>query len=348
MSVFAVILLQTANGQDDCVPENDRVDCHPEPFLTQGKCQLRGCSYCPSTDPNSKAPKCYFPAYYGYTIVEEAALSDGFIAILRRIETPSLYGNDSESLIVRGYYESDYRLRIKITDSNRERYEVPLPINKPPNGPTANKLYDVELKDEPFSILIVRKSTNQVIFDTSLGGFTYSDQFIQFTTKLPSKNLYGIGENEQPSFRHNFDEYRNWALFARDQPPDYTANMYGVQPYYTVLENSGDAHSVAIVNSNAQEFTILPTPGIQYRTIGGILDLYFFLGPTPEMVVQQYTEAVGRASVPPYWGLGFQLCRYGYNTLENMTAAVERTAAAKIPHVSNFMNINKYFLIKIN
>jgi len=32
----------------------------------------------------------------------------------------------------------------------------------------------------------------------------------------------------------------------------YGANMYGSQPYYTVLEDDGSAHSVAIVNSNAQ------------------------------------------------------------------------------------------------
>ena len=64
-----------------------------------------------------------------------------------------------------------------------------------------------------------------------------------------------------------------------------------------------------------------------YRTIGGLLDLYLFLGPEPEQVqystvqyravqysteqvVQQYTEAVGRYYIPPYWALGFHLCRY--------------------------------------
>lgn len=83
-----------------------------------------------------------------------------------------------------------------------------------------------------------------------------------------------------------------------------------------------------------------PSPGIVYRTIGGLLDIHLFLGPTPENTAQQYSWAVGRHPLPPYWALGFQLCRYGYNTLEAMQAAVNRTAQYNIPHDVQYGDID--------
>ncbi|CAG7827920.1 unnamed protein product, partial [Allacma fusca] len=73
---------------------------------------------------------------------------------------------------------------------------------------------------------------------------TFSNQFLQIATRLPTKNLYGIGENEQHSFRHKFDQYYTWPLYTRDQPPNSNDNMYSVHPRYTVLENDGSAHGV--------------------------------------------------------------------------------------------------------
>ena len=38
------------------------------------------------------------------------------------------------------------------------------------------------------------------------------------------------------------------------------------------------------------DFFLQPSPALTIRTIGGILDLLFFLTPRPAQVVQQYTE----------------------------------------------------------
>jgi hypothetical protein len=40
------------------------------------------------------------------------------------------------------------------------------------------------------------------------------------------------------------------------------------------------------------EYSLTPSPMLTYRTIGGILDVYVFLGPTPENVIQQYKRFV--------------------------------------------------------
>jgi hypothetical protein len=78
----------------------------------------------------------------------------------------------------------------------------------------------VELVNCPvFGIKVIRKSTGAILFDTSLGGLTFSDQYLQITTTLPSNNLFGIGENEQMTFKHDFSSRKIWPLFTRDQPP---------------------------------------------------------------------------------------------------------------------------------
>lgn len=44
--------------------------------------------------------------------------------------------------------------------------------------------------------------------------------------------------------------------------------------------------------------------------------------------------------MPPYWSLGFHLCRYGYNTIEHMEEVRERMAANKIPQDTQWNDID--------
>jgi len=74
-------------------------------------------------------------------------------------------------------------------------------------------------------------------------------------------------------------------------------------------------------------------PAITLRTIGGILDMYVFLGPGPDEVIQQYTSVIGLPVMPPYWSLGFHLSRYGYNSADNLKTVINRNRKLGIPYV---------------
>ena len=70
---------------------------------------------------------------------------------------------------------------------------------------------------------------------------------------------------------------------------------------------------------------------IQYRAIGGTLDFYFFSGPSPQKVIEQYGELIGLPAWQPAWGFGFHLCRWGYSDVNETKEQVTNMREADIP-----------------
>jgi len=44
--------------------------------------------------------------------------------------------------------------------------------------------------------------------------------------------------------------------------------------------------------------------------------------------------------MPPYWSLGFHLCRYGYNTMDNLRKVNQRMIDNKIPQDTQWNDID--------
>lgn len=328
---------------NQAAPEFERLDCHPEENADQAKCTARGCLWEPTSI--EKVPWCYFPDDYGYTYSNLVETDAGLTLDLSRnlkhraMDRPG--SPDIDKLRLQIIYHSSNMLQFKIWDPATERYVVPVPLNLPttPDTNEAMRMYKVIVTNNPFGIQVFRKSTNTKLWDSSLPGFTFSDMFIQVSTRLSSEFVYGFGETEHPSYRHSLN-YHTWGMFSKDQPPGYKKNCYGVHPFYMGLEETADAHGVLLLNSNAMDVTFQPTPALTYRTIGGILDFYMVLGPTPEMVVQQYTALIGRPVMPAYWSLGFQLCRYGYANDTEIKNLYDDMKAAGIPYDVQYADID--------
>ena len=72
-------------------------------------------------------------------------------------------------------------------------------------------------RDNVLSFSIKRRENQAVLFDTSLGGLVLNNQFLQIVTRLQSEHVYGFGENNHDTLKHNVQEGKSWGIFARDQ-----------------------------------------------------------------------------------------------------------------------------------
>ena len=192
-----------------------------------------------------------------------------------------------------------------------------------PKLPTEREtLNDLQLSytDNPFSFAITRTSSNETLFNSTssfsssltpyVNNMVFKNQYLEISTSLPeSASLYGIGESTRPAgFKlAPRSKYTLWAEDMASANPNPDANLYGALPFYMDVRKNGDCHGVLLLNSNGMD-VLYDGNKLTYKVIGGVFDFYFFSGPSPLAVMEQYTRLVGRPAPMPYWSLGRSIC----------------------------------------
>ncbi|KAG6579196.1 Alpha-xylosidase 1, partial [Cucurbita argyrosperma subsp. sororia] len=295
----------------------------------------------------------------GYRLISVQETPDGGLLGRLEVKQPNkIYGPDIPYLQLFVKHETNERLRVHITDAEKQRWEVPydlLPREQPPvakqtiGKSTKNSITESEYvgsnlifsyTSDPFSFRVKRKSNGETLFDSSCSdsdpysSLVFKDQYLEISTKLPEdSSLYGLGENTQP---HGIKLYPNdpYTLYTTDVSAiNPNTDLYGSHPVYMELRNGGgkaSAHAVLLLNSNGMD-VFYRGKSLTYKVIGGVLDFYFFSGPSPLDVVQQYTSLVGKPAPMPYWAFGFHQCRWGYHNLSVVEDVVENYQKARIP-----------------
>ncbi|XP_060186606.1 alpha-xylosidase 1-like [Lycium barbarum] len=297
----------------------------------------------------------------GYKLISiEKSPDGGLIGHLQVKEKNNIYGPDIPNLQLYVKHETEDRLRIHITDAEQQRWEVPYNLlqRSTPQSlkqnvgrsrknlfPPAESEYSgseliFSYKNDPFSFSVKRKSNGQTLFNSTsddsdpYSNLVFKDQYLEISTKLPKDaSLYGLGENTQP---HGIKIYPNdpYTLYTADVSSlNLNVDLYGSHPMYMDLRNvngEANAHAVLLLNSNGMD-VFYRGDSLTYKVIGGVLDFYFFSGPTPLAVVDQYTSFIGRPAPMPYWSFGFHQCRWGYHNLSVIEDVVENYNKANIP-----------------
>ncbi|XP_040076997.1 lysosomal alpha-glucosidase-like [Ixodes scapularis] len=314
----------------------ERFDCHPEENASETSCLLRRCCWgvldntVDETVKNSVGvPRCFFPKHYlGYSVQGAQSSIDRITVQLKR-RTPSGIDVDVPLVQVQVLFYDRNTVRIKVLDPSVQRFSPPVPSIR---DQTFSGLceYGVNFSDADGKIRVYRlESPDIVLFQTDLSRLVFTDQFLQLSTTMPSSTVFGLGE--QWSHLRRDTNWTRHVFFNRDRGPVENENLYGTHPVYFGLEQDGKGHGVFLHNSNAMEVFLQPTPAATFRAIGGILDMFVFVGPSPTKVVQQLQHVVGFPAMPPYWGLGFHLCRFDYGSLNRTRFIMEKNIQAGIP-----------------
>jgi alpha-glucosidase/alpha-D-xyloside xylohydrolase len=201
------------------------------------------------------------------------------------------------------------------------------------------KLLAVTYTTQPFGFAITRISNGEVLFNStpaaaaaehdtaapadddddssssssssSFNPMVFKDQYLEISTQLPvTASLFGLGESTRPDGLQ-LKQGRTYTLWTTDiTAMQVNIDLYGAYPFYMdVREARATAggqqltHGVLLLNSNAMEVSY-GAECLTFRVTGGVLDFYFFPGPSPLAVLDQYTQLVGRPAPMPYWSFG--------------------------------------------
>ena len=231
--------------------------------------------------------------------------------------------------------------RIRITTPDAERYEIPEsvtssgPVTLPSSQPISidDASFDFTYTSSPFTFKISDKSDPSIIVFELNEDFSFSDQYIKLSTSMNSESkLFGLGEKS----RSNGAEVppgSKTTMWARDMAAAvFDTNLYASHPFYVELSSDGSAHGSFLRNSNGLDVTYSESrDSLTFEALGGIVDLYTFVGPSPTDVAAQYQQIVGFPRLQPYWSLGFHQCRYGYENLQEAIDVVSGYKDASIP-----------------
>lgn len=221
-------------------------------------------------------------------------------------------------------------MHVHITDAHRPRWEVPnsvLPrervqhvrVGQSTRTDSAHTLSDlasshplrISWTKEPFSFAVTRRADGEVLFnslpeeDASFNPMVFKDQYLEISTRLPqNSHLYGLGESTRPDGMR-LSHGRTYTLWATDIGSwNVDIPLYSTYPFWMEIREGGRAHGVLLLNSNGMDIEYKKGDVLTFKVLGGVFDFYFFAGPSPLAVVDQYTQLVGRPAAMPYWSLG--------------------------------------------
>ena len=153
------------------------------------------------------------------------------------------------------------------------------------------------------------------------------------------ENYFGLGDKAGRMNRRN----RSFTMWNTDEFgwQESSDPLYKTIPFFIGLRN-GAAYGVFFDNAYRSSFDFgKESPDyFSFGAVGGELNYYYFSGPEPKKIIENYTAMVGHAPLPPLWTLGFQQSRYSYYPEARAREIVATYRQKKIPLDAIYFDID--------
>lgn len=152
-------------------------------------------------------------------------------------------------------------------------------------------------------------------------------------------HFFGLGEKGSPLDKRG-GALVNWNHDAAEHEP-WTDPLYQTHPFLICL-NDGISYGLFFDNTFRSSFDFGKSSRHAYSfgADGGELNYYFIPGPAPTDVVQRYADLVGRPPLPPIWALGFQQCRWSYDSAKRVRDVARQFRKRRIPCDTIYIDID--------
>src|SRR2546423_651007 len=224
----------------------------------------------------------------------------------------------------------DFREALSPVTVNESQYEVKM---------TAGRVA-VLVKTPPPLITFIDASGNVLLPDEPTLPMAWDGERIRVWKKMPAEeSYYGLGDKPGPMDRRN----RAFVMWNSDVFGwgESTDPLYKDIPFFMSL-HKGTAYGVFFDNTYRSSFDF-GKESPDYFSFGaesGELNYYFFSGPEPKKVVEEYTALVGRSPLPPLWSLGYQQSRYSYYPETRVREIANLLREKKIPADVIYLDID--------
>ena len=198
----------------------------------------------------------------------------------------------------------------------------------------------VVVKKSPLLISFADTEGHVLLADEPGLPMAWDAQRIHVWKKMPAdENYYGLGDKSGPMNRRN-RAFTNWNTDAYGWG-ESTDPLYKTIPFFLGLRK-GMAYGVFFDNTYRSSFDFGKESRdyFSFGADGGELNYYFFAGPEPKTVVEEYTALVGRSPLPPLWSLGYQQCRYSYYPEARVREVARTLREKKIPADVIYLDID--------